>query len=215
MAPICKRCGKETEVIDGSFTCSGCGYMYGRAKGIVGFQNIHEYTSVYTRTSRLKKLMRELNGETDIPDRLAEFVWKNKTLFASPAMARATLLGKHGWSKYQNKIPAIMSILGHPTPSLTFQEMDRAAFFFTIVDAKICQASMLHVAFTFIVPIVLQMIDRKDVVDAGFCRAVSDLLWKKYGSVTMKVIAELPESTSSGAGTSEMLRLYRETRGSS
>lgn len=189
----CIACLGSMLVNEGFFVCSECGIEGGRCfqTSVQEFGKWHEFSSSYTRTSRFRKLLREINGESSMPDELIRYVWENKNKFSDARKGRDSLIASKVFAKYQNKIGCILSVLKLPTPNITMAEIDKACILFSVIDRQIYLQNSQKTAFTFLIPVILLLIGRADIAKSHFIKQPSVLLWKKYGNVTFQVFQKL------------------------
>ena len=167
---------------EGLFLCSECGVVKGRALRTkhVPYGYWYELPSVYSRSYRFRTLLRDLTGGARIPDHFIQFFWERKEAFSTPELCRETLLAHPKYSRFAFQIPTIMAYLGKECPKLSVAETERAWRIFVQLDHEIGVQSGLQVAFTFLVPVIMYLIQRPEIQKEGFLKPISKLLWKKY-----------------------------------
>ncbi len=189
---ICVDCHEELHINDGFWTCLRCGLLSERAQSanIPAFDTWHEFSSQYTRVSRFRKLMKQVKGEASLKNEVVKYIWENREKFTSPNVAR-DILCKSEFSACQNKISSVMLITGHTVPNLSLREIERGCMLFRLLDRGIALHSGKKAAFTFLLPAILFLMDRGEIVRHGWVKMPSPLLWKKYGTELIQALDAL------------------------
>ena len=189
---FCRKCSAIIVLLDGFYVCSGCGNQFrATSQSVLAFNNMRDYSSVYTREYRFRNLLRDLNGAADMPDKCVKTILDESEKIKTCEDARKLLKSDKMFRKYQNQVSTVMHLCGYPVPLLQIPESKRCVLLFTMIDMKIGQLFSINVAFTYILPQILRLIGRTEWEDGGYLKKISPLLKKKYGEPTKKAISVL------------------------
>ncbi len=189
---FCRKCSAIIVLLDGYYVCSSCGKQWrATSHSVLAFNNMRDYSSVYTREYRFRNLLRDLNGAADMPDICVKTVLDESLKIKTCEDARKLLKSNTIFRKYQNQVSTVMQLCGFHVPLLQIPESKRCVLLFTMIDMKIGQLCKINVAFTYILPQILRLIGRTEWEDGGYLKKISPLLEKKYGEPTRTAIREL------------------------